>query len=212
MGGRMARHHALVHGDTRPGDALHERHRRAAVDVRMVVAVLLDHAEDAHRRGVPGHARRHRPRHDGRSVVIDGDVLAADRDHDDQRTCRRLRRLLLGGFLGRAGVARVTAAAAAVAPPGIARRIHRVAVAVLVTGVGVRRRESRRRRRPASSCRRGRRARWPSPPASRPCRADRQPAPLQWKTHPCYSSPSSSAPFSITARLARRAAQGRNPL
>ena len=85
MGSRVARHHALVHGDTRPGDALHVRHRRAAVDVRMMVAVLLDHAEDAHRRGVPRHAGRDRTRHDRRSVIIDGDVLAADRNHDDQR-------------------------------------------------------------------------------------------------------------------------------
>ncbi len=57
---RIARQHAGVHRDTRPGDPLHERHRRAAIDVGVVKLVLLDDAENAHRRRMALHAGRHR--------------------------------------------------------------------------------------------------------------------------------------------------------
>ena len=53
---RIARQHAGMHRDTRPGDPLHERHRGAAIDVGMMQLLLLDHAEGAHRRRMAGHA------------------------------------------------------------------------------------------------------------------------------------------------------------
>ena len=50
MGSRIAREHAGMHGDARPGNPLHVGHRRAAVDIGVVKFVLLNDAEDAHRR------------------------------------------------------------------------------------------------------------------------------------------------------------------
>src|SRR5215475_1558663 len=47
----MSGQHAFMQCHPRPGDALHVGHWRAAVDVGMIISVLLDHAEDTHRRG-----------------------------------------------------------------------------------------------------------------------------------------------------------------
>ena len=58
MRGRIARQDARMHGHARPRDALHEGHRRATVDVRAVVPVLLDHAEDTGRGRKARHSRR----------------------------------------------------------------------------------------------------------------------------------------------------------
>ena len=87
---RIARDHALVHGDARVGDALHERHRRAAVEVGVVVAVLLENGEDAGGRIVAGHAAGDRRGRDLLCAVINRHGLLADGDDDHQRT-RRLR-------------------------------------------------------------------------------------------------------------------------
>src|SRR6516165_4617478 len=62
---------AYVHGDARPGDALHVGHRRAAIDIGMVVAILLDDAEHAHRGGMTGHSGRYRRLGDLRAVAIE---------------------------------------------------------------------------------------------------------------------------------------------
>src|SRR3954453_11091787 len=86
MRGRMARQHALVQGHARPGDALHERHRSAAVDVRMVVAVLLDDAEHAPRSRVTWHAGRDGALRDPHAVAVERHFLRRYVDGNLQRT------------------------------------------------------------------------------------------------------------------------------
>src|SRR5437764_14338541 len=71
MRGRMARQHPLVQRHARPGDALHEWHRRAAIDVGMVEAVLLDNAEHAPRGRVTRHAGGHRALRDPDAVAVE---------------------------------------------------------------------------------------------------------------------------------------------
>jgi hypothetical protein len=56
MRGRVADIRAFMHGDARPGDALHVRHRRIAVDVRTMEELFLDDAEDAERRRMARYA------------------------------------------------------------------------------------------------------------------------------------------------------------
>ena len=85
---RIARQHAGMHRDARPGDPLHERHRRAAIDVGMVQLVLLNDAEDAHRRRMALHARGDRRFREKSVGVVDLQVLPLDRDRDDQRALR----------------------------------------------------------------------------------------------------------------------------
>ena len=86
----MAQIAAFVQRDTRPGDALHEGHRRAAIDVRVVQTVLLNDAENADRRGMPGHAGcDQRFRHFG-SVAVKVQLLLIDGNDDLQRPLRNL--------------------------------------------------------------------------------------------------------------------------
>src|SRR6516225_6626748 len=87
---RVAGQDALMKGHTRPGDALHVRHRRAAVEVGMVIAVLLNHAEHTHRRRMTGHAGRNRALRDAHSVAVERDFLRADVDGNLQRAFRHL--------------------------------------------------------------------------------------------------------------------------
>ena len=86
--GRIAGQHALVHGHARPGDALHERHRRTAVDVGAVVAVLLDHAEHADRRREARAPARHRALRVEAAAAVGGDALLGDRDDDEMHRLR----------------------------------------------------------------------------------------------------------------------------
>ena len=95
---RIARQDAGMHRDARPGDALHERHRRAAVDVGVVHLVLLDDAEHAHRGRMALHARRHRAFGEQAVGVVDPDLLLVDRDRDDQRALRLGAGFLFGGL------------------------------------------------------------------------------------------------------------------
>ena len=97
---RMAGKHAFVQGHTRPGDALHERHRSAAVDVRVMVAVFFDDAENARRRRMTGHAGRDRPLCHTRPVAIERHLLRVDVDDELQRALRQLPKpgILLGLF------------------------------------------------------------------------------------------------------------------
>ena len=88
VGGRIARQHAFVQRHPGPGDALHEWHRRIAVQIGAVVAVLLDDAEDAHRSRMSGHAGRDRPLRDPHAVAEKRHPLVIDRDDDLQRTLR----------------------------------------------------------------------------------------------------------------------------
>ena len=100
---RIAREHAGMHGDARPGDPLHVRHRRAAIDVGMVQLVFLDDAENAHRGRMTLHARGNRSFREEAVGVVDLQALFLDRDRDDQRSLRLgrflLRRLDLLGLM-----------------------------------------------------------------------------------------------------------------
>ena len=93
--GRIARQHARVQRDAGPGDALHEGHRRAAVDVRAVVAVLLDHAEDPGRGREARHSRRDAALGLKAAGAMHRDALLRDRDNDKMRQRRGLGLLLL---------------------------------------------------------------------------------------------------------------------
>ena len=91
---RITRQDAGMHRDTGPGDALHKRHRSAAIDVGMMHLVLLDDAEDTHRRRVRLGAGRNRAFSEEAVGVVDPHPLLFDRDRNDQRANR-----LGGGFL-----------------------------------------------------------------------------------------------------------------
>src|SRR5262249_27664598 len=113
MRGRIARQHAFVQRHPRPGDALHVWHRRIAVEVGVVVAVLLDDTEDARRRRTAGHAGGDRPLRHAHAIAKKRHFLATDGNDDLQRTLRHLAKtrilLGLGLFLSRgrnAGLAR----------------------------------------------------------------------------------------------------------
>ena len=104
VGGRIAGHHAGVQRHARPGDALHEGHRRAAVDVGAVVAALGDHAEHAGRRRKTALARGNGALGDQALGPVDRDALLADRDDGEQRAPVALD-LLLGRRRSAVGVA-----------------------------------------------------------------------------------------------------------
>lgn len=83
--GGITRQNALMHGDPRPGDPLHEWHRRIAVEVRMMHALLADNREQPSRRRVAGPAGRNRRSRIKAIARIDGDVLAVQRDDEKHR-------------------------------------------------------------------------------------------------------------------------------
>src|SRR6516164_7500745 len=85
---RITRQNARMHGDTGPGDALHVGHRRATVDVRMMEFVLLDDAENAHRRRMAGHTGGNWCCGKEAVGVVDLDLLPADRHRDDEWSLR----------------------------------------------------------------------------------------------------------------------------
>src|SRR5262249_26402510 len=79
---RRVRDHAFVHGDTGPGDPLHEIHRRVVIDIGAVPAILLDDAEHPGRRRMARHPGRDARMRDGFTVGIEGEPLLVDRDDD----------------------------------------------------------------------------------------------------------------------------------
>ena len=88
--GRMPRHDALMHRDAGPGDALHVGHRRAAVEIGLVVDALFQDAEHALRRRMTGHAGRDLRMRDRHAAGIERQLLLLDRDDDVQRAGRKL--------------------------------------------------------------------------------------------------------------------------
>src|SRR5690348_693888 len=100
MRGGMARQDASMHGNAGPSDPLHVGHGRAAIDVGMMKPMLLNYAENAHRRWVARHARGNRCFRKQPVSVVNPDLLLSDRNRDDQRPLR-FSALLLGnlGFL-----------------------------------------------------------------------------------------------------------------
>ena len=121
MRGGVARHDAQVHGHTRPGDPLHERHRRAAVDVGAVIPLTADDAEDARRRTVARHPSRDLGARHQTAAVVDGNVLVGDREDGKERA----RRLVLrnGSFLVRLPTLSIVALSPTLRD-GVSRRTH----------------------------------------------------------------------------------------
>jgi len=99
--GRMAEILTLMQGDAGQGNPLHEGHRRAAVEIGFVVALLVDDAEHAHRRRMPRYSGRDRRVSDMRSVAVEVELLLADRNDDLQRPGRNIAEGATGNLLHR---------------------------------------------------------------------------------------------------------------
>src|SRR5262245_4795433 len=102
----MAGQHPAVHGNSGPGDALHERHVAVFVEVGVVVRLLLHHAEYAGRRFIAGlSGRNRRPLHQPASAVVDADALSIEPNHRQQRNPAALERHHIAAILARRGPA-----------------------------------------------------------------------------------------------------------
>ena len=96
----MADIFALMQRDARPGDALHEGHRRIAVDIGAVEDLFLDDAEDAQRGRQAGHAGGDRGVRDVRAVAVEMQLLLIDGNEDLQRTLRNIAERFLADVFG----------------------------------------------------------------------------------------------------------------
>ncbi len=103
MRGRMAWHHAKMHGDAGPGDPLHERHRRAGIDIGAMETLAADDAENALGRRMSWNPCRDRRTDDKAVVIIDRHALVGDRGDEEQRPLE-LWRIGLGFARRRAGL------------------------------------------------------------------------------------------------------------
>src|SRR3984893_2230524 len=83
--GRMTGNDAEMHGDARPCDALHERHRCGRVDIRAMVSLAADYGEHALGRRMAEHASRNRRAVDEPVLIVYGDALVSDRNNSKQR-------------------------------------------------------------------------------------------------------------------------------
>ena len=89
MRGRMPGQAAAMQGDAVPGQPLHVRHRRAVVEVGLVVLVLLQDGEHTGWCFVPGLARADRGQADGDAVAVHIGALLIEADHQHDRAGRR---------------------------------------------------------------------------------------------------------------------------
>ena len=105
MRGRIARHDAAMQRGARPGQTLHPRHRRAAIEVRVVAAALFQDRKHAGLGRIAAHAGRHARARDTRRAAINVDFLLGKRDDERHRLAvgrigkRCLERLGASGFL-----------------------------------------------------------------------------------------------------------------
>ena len=88
--GRMTGQHAFMQCHARPGDALHEGHGRATVEVRMMVAVLLDNAEHASRSRMAWHTSGNWALGNPHPIAVKRHFLGRDVDRNLQRTFRHI--------------------------------------------------------------------------------------------------------------------------
>ena len=89
MRSRMPRmHRALVHRNAGPGQPLHERHRRAAIDVRPVPALFFEDREDTRWRRMPRNARGYQPARILAVGIVEGHMLFGERHNRKQGTGR----------------------------------------------------------------------------------------------------------------------------
>ena len=82
MRGRISGNHAGMQRRAGPSDPVHERHRRAAIDVGVMESLLLEDAENAGLGGMAGHAGRDLGRGDQRRAAIDIELLLLERDDE----------------------------------------------------------------------------------------------------------------------------------
>ncbi len=85
---RIAWQCAGMQRDPGPGDALHVRHRRTAIEIGAVELVFLNDAEHAHRRRMAAHAGRHRRFREQAVGVVHLHRLVRDRHRNHQRSLR----------------------------------------------------------------------------------------------------------------------------
>ena len=85
MGGGISGHNAGMHRRPGPGEPVHPRHRRVAVDVRVMPPRLLHDREGADESRMGRGSRRYRRTGDQSRAAIDIDLLLADGDDDDHR-------------------------------------------------------------------------------------------------------------------------------
>ena len=85
MGRRIPRQGAAVERDARPGDALHVGHEGIVIQVRVMLLLFLDDAEDSGGRLASLLAARHRRPQDPALGVVDGDPLVAERNNGHDR-------------------------------------------------------------------------------------------------------------------------------
>src|SRR5262249_58436206 len=88
---RMSRQWAAVQRDPRPGDPLHVGHVRVVIEIRVVLRLLLNNAENAGGRLTSSLAARYRRPQDPTARVIDRDPLIAQRNNGHDRLPRGLR-------------------------------------------------------------------------------------------------------------------------
>ena len=84
------------------------RHERVVIEIRIVLGIFLEDGEDARRRLSAFLAARHWRTHDPAFVIVNRDLLVAQRDdrHDRLATRTRRYRLVVPSFCGVAKIAR----------------------------------------------------------------------------------------------------------
>ena len=82
---RMAQIKAFMKSHTRPGEALHERHRCIAIDVGAMLALFLDDIENAERRRMLRYSGCNRRIGYVRAVAVEMQLLLVDGNDDLQR-------------------------------------------------------------------------------------------------------------------------------
>jgi hypothetical protein len=102
---RISRQSTTVERNARPGEALHVGHEGIIVEVRVVIRVLLDDAEDPGGRLASPLATRHRRTKYPAIGVVDGDPLALQRNDRQDRLASGARfdgfdRALVAAFCG----------------------------------------------------------------------------------------------------------------
>src|SRR5262249_32763382 len=104
----VSRQRSTVQGNARPGKTLHVGDERVVVEVRVVLGIFLEDGEDACRRLTAFLAARHWRAHGPAFVIVDRDLLVAQRNdrHDRLATRTRRYRLVVPGFCGVAQIAR----------------------------------------------------------------------------------------------------------
>ena len=98
----VSRQRPTVERDARPSEALHVRHEGIVIKVGVVLGLFLENAEDTGRRLAVFLPARHWRSHDPAFVIVNGDLLVAQRNdrHDWLASRTHRHRLLIPKFCG----------------------------------------------------------------------------------------------------------------